>query len=186
MIWGLKTVAFFDIWTVEHLLSGISIGSFSMYLNKKKIKNEFKIDKELDKKLELWKETFMAILLKYYKKYKDEGICEPPEVKQETEKYQKQNDLFSEFIDEMIEEEISPETFLKETDCYAAFKIWFKTANEGQRLPSKKEFITNMESDKRPFGKCKKFKGRGAKGWENIKLVDNDDDEDEDPLLDTN
>ena len=44
MIWGLKTVAFFDIWTVEHLLSGISIGSFSMYLNKKKIKNEFKID----------------------------------------------------------------------------------------------------------------------------------------------
>ena len=45
MIWGLKTVAFFDIWTVEHLLSGISIGSFSMYLNKKKIKNEFKIDK---------------------------------------------------------------------------------------------------------------------------------------------
>tara|TARA_B100000073_G_scaffold330409_1_gene318863 strand:+ start:34 stop:462 length:429 start_codon:yes stop_codon:yes gene_type:complete len=44
MIWGLKTVAFFDIWTIEHLLSGISIGSFSIYLNKKKIKNEFKID----------------------------------------------------------------------------------------------------------------------------------------------
>ena len=44
MIWGLKTVAFFDIWTIEHLLSGISIGSFSMYLNRKKIKNEFKID----------------------------------------------------------------------------------------------------------------------------------------------
>ena len=44
MIWGLKTVAFFDIWTLEHLLSGISIGSFSMYLNKRKIKNEFKID----------------------------------------------------------------------------------------------------------------------------------------------
>ena len=44
MIWGLKTVAFFDIWTVEHLLSGISIGSFSIYLNKKKIKNEFNMD----------------------------------------------------------------------------------------------------------------------------------------------
>ena len=44
MIWGLKTVAFFDIWTLEHLLSGISIGSFSMYLNRKKINNEFKID----------------------------------------------------------------------------------------------------------------------------------------------
>ena len=44
MILVLKTVAFFDIWTLEHLLSGISIGSFSMYLNKKKIKNEFKVD----------------------------------------------------------------------------------------------------------------------------------------------
>lgn len=37
MIWGLKTLSFFDIWSFEHLLSGISIGAFSIYINKKKL-----------------------------------------------------------------------------------------------------------------------------------------------------
>tara|TARA_X000001036_G_scaffold224612_1_gene210187 strand:+ start:100 stop:534 length:435 start_codon:yes stop_codon:yes gene_type:complete len=37
MIWGLKTSSFFDIWSFEHLLSGISIGAFSLYINKKKL-----------------------------------------------------------------------------------------------------------------------------------------------------
>ena len=37
MIWGLKTVAFFDIWSFEHLLSGISIGAFATYTNNKVI-----------------------------------------------------------------------------------------------------------------------------------------------------
>ena len=35
MIWGLKTLSFFDIWSFEHLLSGISIGAFSLYVNKR-------------------------------------------------------------------------------------------------------------------------------------------------------
>ena len=25
-IWGLKTVAMFDVWTFEHILSGVSVG----------------------------------------------------------------------------------------------------------------------------------------------------------------
>ena len=37
MIWGLKTLSIFDIWSFEHLLSGISIGAFSLYINKKKL-----------------------------------------------------------------------------------------------------------------------------------------------------
>ena len=27
IIWGLKTQAIFDVWTIEHLLSGISVGT---------------------------------------------------------------------------------------------------------------------------------------------------------------
>lgn len=27
LIWGLKTHAILDVWTIEHLLSGISVGS---------------------------------------------------------------------------------------------------------------------------------------------------------------
>ena len=46
MIWGLKTLSFFDIWSFEHLLSGISIGAFSLYINKKKL---FEISKDNQK-----------------------------------------------------------------------------------------------------------------------------------------
>jgi hypothetical protein len=26
IIWGIKTIAIMDVWTIEHLLSGISVG----------------------------------------------------------------------------------------------------------------------------------------------------------------
>ena len=46
MIWGLKTLAFFDIWTLEHLLSGISIGAFSIQINNKLFKNNFALNRK--------------------------------------------------------------------------------------------------------------------------------------------
>ena len=49
MIWGLKTVAFFDIWTLEHLLSGISIGALSIQINKKVFFNTINVDSKIIK-----------------------------------------------------------------------------------------------------------------------------------------
>lgn len=34
MIWGLKTVAIFDVWSLEHLLSGMSIGYIAIQVRK--------------------------------------------------------------------------------------------------------------------------------------------------------
>ena len=44
MIWGLKTIAIFDVWTFEHFLSGISIGALAVRCNMKIFKNNFDID----------------------------------------------------------------------------------------------------------------------------------------------
>src|SRR3989344_5821068 len=38
-IWGLKTVAMFDVWTFEHILSGLSIGYLIKKGNQKHLKN---------------------------------------------------------------------------------------------------------------------------------------------------
>lgn len=35
IIWGLKTIAMFDVWTFEHILSGLSVGSAVRDHNKK-------------------------------------------------------------------------------------------------------------------------------------------------------
>ena len=43
MIWGFKTIAIFDVWTFEHLLSGISIGALAAAYNNKIFKNKVDI-----------------------------------------------------------------------------------------------------------------------------------------------
>ena len=43
MIWGLKTVSIFDVWTLEHLLSGISIGALVVRCNGKVFQNKLNI-----------------------------------------------------------------------------------------------------------------------------------------------
>lgn len=49
MIWGLKTVAFIDIWTFEHFLSGISIGMVIMSIHSRYLYSQLKIATETRK-----------------------------------------------------------------------------------------------------------------------------------------
>ena len=44
MIWGVKTVAIFDVWTFEHLLSGLSIGALAVRCNTKIFKYKLNIN----------------------------------------------------------------------------------------------------------------------------------------------
>ena len=44
MIWGLKTVAIFDVWSFEHLLSGLSIGALAVRSNMAIIKNKLDLN----------------------------------------------------------------------------------------------------------------------------------------------
>lgn len=44
IIWGLKTISIFDIWSFEHLISGISIGAIAIKCNNKILKKHFHID----------------------------------------------------------------------------------------------------------------------------------------------
>ena len=37
ILWGLKTIAFLDVWTLEHILSGISVGSLVKKKHKKSL-----------------------------------------------------------------------------------------------------------------------------------------------------
>lgn len=40
-LWGLKTVATFDVWTIEHFLSGMSVGSAVLIYNHENICRQF-------------------------------------------------------------------------------------------------------------------------------------------------
>ena len=40
-IWGLKTNAIFDIWSVEHILCGFSVGKFVLEINRRVFHKHF-------------------------------------------------------------------------------------------------------------------------------------------------
>ena len=87
--------------------------------------NEFHIDKELAFKFDDWKESFMSLLIEYYKKYKEHGIHEPEDVLKCTRQYQRSNDLIGEFMDAVIKQEKG--STIELDDIYEEYKEWHKT-----------------------------------------------------------
>ncbi len=57
-LWGLKTVAWFDWWSIEHFFSGVSIGATVMIYNSKKNISCPKILKRID--------IYVVLLLAYF------------------------------------------------------------------------------------------------------------------------
>ena len=101
---------------------------------------EFQIDEELDKKLKVWPEAFVYILLTYYKKYGRKRIEEPSDVKRFTEQYQEDSDLFAGFINDHIIEVDDPSNGgTKLTEIYSLFQEWYKDAYGNIKSPNRKE-----------------------------------------------
>ena len=103
--------------------------------------HEFPIDKYLSEKLKNWKELFVALLLDvYYKKYKETGIKVPNEVIKFTLEYQKQCDLYSDYIMEYLEETKDMNDGIEISHMYEEFKIWYQDVFNNNKIPSKLEF----------------------------------------------
>lgn len=118
---------------------------------------EFKIDYNLDEKLEIWKEAFMYKLLQIYEDYKKNGITEPKEVTTATNEYKCDTDNFTQYIDEHYE--LSKEykgTKMLISDIYKHYKVWYESMKTG-KPPKSSQLKTAMEAK---FGKYKGgFKG---------------------------
>jgi P4 family phage/plasmid primase-like protien len=104
-------------------------------------------DYDLSIKLRNWKEAFMFLLIKYYKKYRKEGIKEPEEVLKYTRQYQEKCNVYMEYINEYLEMDNDPEyKGVKHTDVYKEFKVWFRNQYENAKCPVVKEFKEYLDS----------------------------------------
>ncbi|MFA6382630.1 MAG: hypothetical protein WCX08_05185 [Candidatus Buchananbacteria bacterium] len=84
MIWGLKTLSIFDFWTIEHILSGLSIGSLVLVNNHKSLGRVFANLKEqvfppkkinyLKTKYDLIFVLFLAYLWETFEHYLETGL----------------------------------------------------------------------------------------------------------------
>jgi P4 family phage/plasmid primase-like protien len=113
----------------------------SRFCETPKESHEFMIDKQLSEKLKNWKELFMALLLDiYYVKYKKNGIKVPIEVIKFTIEYQKQCDLYTDFVIENLEETNDITDIIDISHLYDEFKIWYQDVFNNNKIPSKVEF----------------------------------------------
>lgn len=123
--------------------------------------NEFAMDTELSDKFINWREYFMSLLIEYYKKYKITGIIEPEEVLKCTKEYQKNNDIFLEFIEEECER--NEEEFVSYMDIFNSYKMWCKANNTIPLNAKKSVFIKAISKS---LGRsCNILKIEGWKGW---------------------
>lgn len=139
--------------------------------------NEFKKE-NVDIKLDVWKTTFISLLIEMYKVYKVHGLCEPDIVVQFTKEYQKNSDYFMEFLEEFVEKTDNKKDTVQLTTIMNVFRQWYK----------------EMYSDKSPGRKVlkpylEKYLGTPMQtfGWRNAKLkVPTIEDENNEENLDNN
>ena len=119
----------------------------SRFCENPKEHNEFPIDKYLSEKLKNWKELFIALLLdKYYKIYRENGLKVPYEVIKFTEEYQKQCDLYADFILMNLEDTKNMNDIMIFNNAFEEFKMWYDDTYGSQKCPNKVEFKKYMKN----------------------------------------
>ena len=109
----------------------------SRFCENPKKPNEFLIDPKIKEKINIWKPYFMSILVHYYNLFKKEGMTEPDEVKNATNKYKTDNDKFNEFFDVcLVENEKNVETF---KDIYSNLTCWWSENYSNVKMPDTRE-----------------------------------------------
>ena len=116
------------------------------FVNDPKESYERKKDKNLKKKMEMWKEPLLFLLInRFCERHINNGIIEPNKIKEFTNNYQRQSDIYHEYLSEQIETTKNPKDKLNLTTMYNDFKIWYKEAHTDRKIPQRPEFKENIE-----------------------------------------
>jgi len=77
IIWGLKTVAMMDVWTIEHVLSGLSVGHAVRKNNHKIFKKKLGLEEHhvITRHFDIIGVLFLAYLWETIEHYLEVGIA---------------------------------------------------------------------------------------------------------------
>tara|TARA_B100000902_G_scaffold328749_1_gene324958 strand:- start:8472 stop:11114 length:2643 start_codon:yes stop_codon:yes gene_type:complete len=157
----------------------LRVAPFSMkFVNNPKEPNERKKDRNLKDKMENWKEPLLFMLIeRYINRVKIEGLREPDKVKEFTNDYQRQSDIYYEYLSEQLEITNNKKDAINLTTMYNDFKMWSKEAHTERRVPPRCEFKDNIE-DK--LGKMRNNRWKCVRFCLDKNNSDNSDSESED------
>ena len=134
-----------------------------------KKENQKKIDVNINKNFDCWKLDFMLLLIEYYKKYSETSELKATcNILKWTNQYQEETDLYLQFLNECTEE--NKDCHIHCVMLYETFKNWFKINNPNTKIPSNKEFVTNLRKYKNI--KDIKINGKTKLGILELKLIE--------------
>ena len=98
-------------------------------------------------------------------------MIEPKKIKQFTDDYQRQSDIYYEYISEHLELTGNTKDKINLTNMYNDFRMWYKEAHTERKLPSRSDLKDNIEEK---LGKMK------TNGWKGVRFAISKDDSDSD------
>lgn len=132
--------------------------------------HQYKVDKELDNNFDVWKYALMAKLVAIAQKTKG-TVKDCDVVMASSNKYREGQDYFLAFGKEKIEKcDESERAKIKKGEVLEVFKQWY-AENYGGKPPQGKDLFEYMD---KKYGKAPK-----SKGWSNVRIIYDNDDETE-------
>ena len=123
----------------------------SSFVNNPKNENEFLIDKYLGDKIPKWTESFMSLLVHvYFDQYKKTGLEIPQDVLKFTAEYQKDNDIYIDFISSKLIKTDNKKDKISLMALHEKYKVWYVQTYNNQKHPLKRELKKSLE---KKFGK---------------------------------
>jgi P4 family phage/plasmid primase-like protien len=119
------------------------------FVNEPIKENQKKIDVNINKNFEFWKNDFILLLIEYYKKYTETHKLNPTEnILKWTNQYKEDADVYLQFLNDFVEETNDEKDRIHCISLYILFKDWFKMNNPNTKIPCDKEFIRNLRKYK--------------------------------------
>lgn len=115
----------------------------------------------------LW--AFVAILIRYYRLFKDEGLAEPECVTLATQKYQSENDIFEEYQAHYIIEEQGARLGI--TELTEHFTTWATRQRYTERLPKTPAKLKELFESKLGERYKNNLNGTRLNGWRHKRLI---------------
>lgn len=132
---------------------------------------QFKINRELEKRINDWKEVFASMLVDIA--YETGGkVDDCPTVLEASGKYRQSQDYIAAFMDDMLVE--GPGESIKQSELSNIFEEWYRNT-QGGGVPKVKDLYLYIEKRFKKDGKTRKYTGIGKR-----QLVDDRNDQFED------
>mgnify|MGYP003965079371 CR=1 FL=1 len=130
------------------------------------VDNQFTQNKDINTKFKEWKGVFLSLLVEIAQETMG-NVTDCSLVLSAAKTYRKSQDHLSEFVDEKITKEIG--SYIKQTDVFEEFKIWWSN-NKGGKHPPGKELFDYLNN---------KIGTNRNRSWVNYKIIYDDNIESE-------